>query len=103
MDLQGREFCHAAPVQGRGAGARPQTQALGPALSAVGDPAGSLPPCSLFTPELGSNYKDSWAEARLWVIEGPQGHRTPLSTPRPLGAGPVSSMQQSLNGCYLQK
>ena len=35
-------------------GGVPQTQALGPALSsAVGDPAGTLPPCSLFTSRAG--------------------------------------------------
>ena len=49
--------------------------------------------------ELGSNYRNSWAEARLWAIEGPRGHRTPLSTPPLLGDGPVSSMQQSLKRC----
>ena len=89
LDLQGREFYHGAAVQRWGAGARPQTQALGPALSsAVGDPAGTLPLRSVFTPGAGLQLQEFLGRSKAVGNRGATGPQDTLVNSTPAGRWP---------------
>lgn len=83
LDLQGRGFYRGAAVQRWGAGARPQTLS-----SAMGDPAGTLPLCSVFTAGAGLQLQEFLGRSKAVGNRGATGPQDTLVNSTPAGRRP---------------